>query len=716
MSLPARLTEPTGKEAELYRNLPSGRIQCTACARFCQIGEGQVGLCGVRGVVNGKLYLLVYGKVIAAHIDPIEKKPLVHYRPGSKIFSIATTGCNWLCHPAGAEILMSNGKTKNVEEIVPGDSLWSYEVENGMEIHPSIVTHTGTRIADVLEVRYGNHSHGKLCLTAEHPVFTPKGWKEASSLSVGDKILRVWNQITESKIEKQRIAIQSAVFQCRKCNESFDGIANWNRHRGACYTEGLEHSPERLAVYSKRMKTKNPMKDPKIAARAIASSRQRFLIDPSHGWHRNVKRMQEWLHAHPSKSQVLLYALLEEIGIQYEKEHRIRVDSIIPSSNAYYIADAAFPSVKLDIEVDGWWHFNNAEVMESDKTRDETLKAMGWEVLRIPGSYVYNHPDEVKQLILERLTKPVMVNMRYWVEVKSIRKLSESAPVYGLETIPNHNYVADGILVHNCQYCQNADISQRRRVEGIDVGPDEVVAKAKAYGCEGLAYTYNQPTIFMEYARDVGRLARTKGLFNLFVSNGFDTPDTVSMMKEFLDGITVDFKGSGETNFLRRYIGIPGADPIFQTLLEIKQRTSVHLEITDLVVPKVGADTGAAEKLCRWIYDNLGEDTPIHFLRFHPDYKMMDFLSTPVATLEKHYEIGKKAGLRYVYIGNVPGHPAESTYCPGCGRVLIRRYSYEILEYNLDGRNACRFCGQKTPIVGPLSKSFREDRFVSVIS
>jgi pyruvate formate lyase activating enzyme len=267
-----------------------------------------------------------------------------------------------------------------------------------------------------------------------------------------------------------------------------------------------------------------------------------------------------------------------------------------------------------------------------------------------------------------------------------------------------------------CQYCQNADISQRRRVEGIDVGPDEVVAKALAYGCEGLAYTYNQPTIFMEYARDVGRLARAKGLFNLFVSNGFDTPDTVSMMKEFLDGITVDFKGSGETNFLRRYIGIPGADPIFQTLLEIKQRTNVHLEITDLVVPKVGADIGAAEKLCRWIYDNLGEDTPVHFLRFHPDYKMMNLPSTPVTTLEKHYEIGKKAGLRYVYIGNVPGHPAESTYCPGCGRILVRRYSYEILEYNLDGRNACKFCGQKTPIVGPLSRSFREDRFVSVIS
>jgi pyruvate formate lyase activating enzyme len=93
---PQRLLEPSGKEAELFKNLSNGKIQCTACARLCQIGEGQVGLCGIRGVVNGKLYLLVYGKVIAGHIDPIEKKPVVHYKPVSKIFSIATTGCNWL--------------------------------------------------------------------------------------------------------------------------------------------------------------------------------------------------------------------------------------------------------------------------------------------------------------------------------------------------------------------------------------------------------------------------------------------------------------------------------------------------------------------------------------------------------------------------------------------------------------------------------------------
>jgi len=357
------LTVASGIEAELFSSLRSGKVQCTACARRCQIGEGQIGLCGIRGVVNGKLYLLNYGRIITGHIDPIEKKPVIHYRPGSKIFSIATTGCNWLCG-----------------------------------------------------------------------------------------------------------------------------------------------------------------------------------------------------------------------------------------------------------------------------------------------------------------------------------------------------------------YCQNSEISQRRKIDGVEATPEMVVDLASKYGCEGLAYTYNEPSIFIEYARDVGRLAREKGIFNVFVSNGYETPEAVGVMSEFLDCLTVDFKGSGETGFVRRYIGIPNADPIFQTLLEVKNRTKIHVEITDLIVPGLGDDLESARKLCRWIYDNLGPETPIHFLRFHPDYKLMEIPITPVKTLEKHYEIAKKQGLIYSYIGNVPGHRAENTYCPSCRKVLVERNSYEIGEYNLDDKSRCRFCGHRTPIVGPLSRSAREFRFIPVIN
>jgi pyruvate formate lyase activating enzyme len=265
-----------------------------------------------------------------------------------------------------------------------------------------------------------------------------------------------------------------------------------------------------------------------------------------------------------------------------------------------------------------------------------------------------------------------------------------------------------------CHYCQNFDISQRRKVEGIEATPSQVVELARKYGSEGIAYTYNQPTIFIEYAHDIGVIARKAGLTNIFVSNGYDTPETVELMKDFLDCITVDFKGNGETNFVRKYIGIPDAEPIYQTLKELRDRTSIHIEITDLVVPERGDSLDAAKKLSSWVYDNLGPDTPIHFLQFHPDYKLLDLPWTPIETLVKHHSVAKEVGLRYVYVGNVPGHPLEHTYCPECGSIVVRRYGFDITGWYMDDDNRCVKCGNAIPIVGRLSKSSGNNRFVFV--
>ncbi|MCP8311003.1 MAG: AmmeMemoRadiSam system radical SAM enzyme [Candidatus Methylarchaceae archaeon HK02M1] len=256
-----------------------------------------------------------------------------------------------------------------------------------------------------------------------------------------------------------------------------------------------------------------------------------------------------------------------------------------------------------------------------------------------------------------------------------------------------------------CHYCQNYDMSQRRKVEGEDATPEEIVKLAEDYRCQGVAYTYNEPTIFIEFAHDVGVIARSKGLINIFVSNGYCTPDAVKMMKEFLDCIIVNFKGNGETDFLKRYSGIPNADPIFQTLLDIRDTTRIYVEITDLVIPKIGDDLEEARKLSRWIYKNLGPDVPLHFLRFQPDYKLTHLHPTPLETLERHYKIAKEVGLRYVYIGNVPGHRLEHTYCPGCCKVVVRRTGWDIIGWYLDGHKRCIYCGYKIPIVGELNRT-----------
>ena len=262
-----------------------------------------------------------------------------------------------------------------------------------------------------------------------------------------------------------------------------------------------------------------------------------------------------------------------------------------------------------------------------------------------------------------------------------------------------------------CKYCQNSDISQRRKVEGIDMTPQEVVDTAIKYGAQGIAYTYNEPSIFIEFARDCGVIARKKGLKNIFVSNGYDTPQSVKMMSEFLDAITVDFKGNAEPEFTRKFIGVPDPQPIFDTLLEIRDKTKIHVEITDLIIPKVGDNLEYARKLSKFIYDEFGPEMPMHFLRFHPDYKMMDYESTPVKTLEKHYQIAKEEGLKYVYLGNVPGHPWEHTYCSECNNIVVKRYGFDIQGWNMDKNNKCNFCGNQIPIIGPLDKNYKQNRF-----
>jgi len=317
-------------------------------------------------------------------------------------------------------------------------------------------------------------------------------------------------------------------------------------------------------------------------------------------------------------------------------------------------------------------------------------------------------------LLLQRakLLDQMVTDDYVFMPIRKIRAKTYVGPVYNIEVEEDHSYTANFMAVANCQ---NADISQRRKVEGIEVEPQDVVRMTLEQGCQGLAYTYNQPTIFIEFARDIGMLARKAGLINIFVSNGYDTPETVAEMPKFLDCVTVDFKGSGETNFVRKYINIPNADPIFQTILDTRDTKKIHIEITDLIVPQVGDDLGAARKLSKWVYDNLGPDTPIHFLRFHPDYKMMEFPWTPVETLEKHCAVAKEEGLKYVYIGNVSGHRLENTYCPGCGAIAIKRFGFDITGWYLGKDNKCKKCGYKLAIFGRLEQTAKENRFYSVL-
>ncbi len=250
-----------------------------------------------------------------------------------------------------------------------------------------------------------------------------------------------------------------------------------------------------------------------------------------------------------------------------------------------------------------------------------------------------------------------------------------------------------------CLYCQNAEISQEHVVQGRALPPSEAVAWARRTGCDGVTFTYNEPTIFVEYALDIIDAAHRAGLFSNFVTNGYLTPETVEALDGRLDAVSVDFKGSGEAGFMRKYITAKGPEPIRSTLVDL-QRRGTHVEVTDLIVPRVGDDPAALRSLARFVHDELGPDTPFHLLRFHPDYRMLDFPETPVGTLERLHAIAKDEGLRYVYLGNVWGHRLEHTYCPACGAVAVERFGFYLRSWNLDERNRCRACGHPIPIVG----------------
>ncbi len=250
-----------------------------------------------------------------------------------------------------------------------------------------------------------------------------------------------------------------------------------------------------------------------------------------------------------------------------------------------------------------------------------------------------------------------------------------------------------------CQYCQNAEISQEREVVGRRLPPELAARQAEQLGCAGMTFTYNEPTIFAEYAIDLIRAARARGLFANFVTNGYMTPEAVELLGPNLDAISIDFKGSGEPGFLRKYISAKGPEPIFDTSVALRRR-GVHVEITDLIVPQVGESVEATRKLARHVVDQLGPSTPFHLLRFHPDYHMMDLPETPISTLERLHAVAKAEGLEYVYLGNVWGHRLEHTYCPGCGTIVVERFGFTIRSWNLDPQNRCPNCGQAVPIVG----------------
>ena len=247
----------------------------------------------------------------------------------------------------------------------------------------------------------------------------------------------------------------------------------------------------------------------------------------------------------------------------------------------------------------------------------------------------------------------------------------------------------------HCKFCQNWEISQAspEDVFSYDVSPEFVVNKAKEAGARSVAYTYVEPTIFYECMLDIGLLSKKERLLNVCHSNGFINPAPLRQLCRIMDAVNIDLKGFTEEFYHELCDG--ELAPVLETLKILKQE-KVHIEITNLVIPTKNDDLSTVKEMCLWVKKELGADTPTHFSRFYPLYKLRSLPPTPVSTLENIRNVAISAGLEYVYIGNVSGHEAENTFCPKCKKMVIHRTGYMIGEVRLkDGK--CGYCGKPIP-------------------
>jgi pyruvate formate lyase activating enzyme len=250
-----------------------------------------------------------------------------------------------------------------------------------------------------------------------------------------------------------------------------------------------------------------------------------------------------------------------------------------------------------------------------------------------------------------------------------------------------------------CDFCQNWHISQQRLEKGKYYGqpirPDQIVQAAVGEGCQSIAYTYTEPTIFMELAAETAKLAKEHGLANVFVSNGFMTPQTVDFVNPWLDAINIDLKAFNPEYY--QHLCHARLQPVLDTIKYIAQKTNIWLELTTLIIPGENDSDDELKRLTDFIAKEAGPLVPWHISRFYPQYKMTDKDQTPIDTLQRAAEIGKEAGLKYIYIGNVPGGGTEDTMCHNCAHLLIERVGYKITQ-NLLKNAKCPKCN--TPIPG----------------
>ncbi|MCK4450755.1 MAG: AmmeMemoRadiSam system radical SAM enzyme [Anaerolineae bacterium] len=272
------------------------------------------------------------------------------------------------------------------------------------------------------------------------------------------------------------------------------------------------------------------------------------------------------------------------------------------------------------------------------------------------------------------------------IEKKPLYHFLPGTPSYSIAT-PGCNF--------RCPFCQNWQISQSRpeQVQTQHVPPGRIVDQASSLHAPSIAYTYGEPVVFIEYMTDIASLARERGIRNVVVSSGYINRKPLLDLCARVDAIKIDLKAFDESYY--RDVCSSELRPVLDAITTVREQ-GVWLEIVYLMVPTLNDDPAKIREMARWLRKNVGAGVPVHFSRFFPQYRMKNLPPTPVSSLERAYDICREEGLQFVYVGNVPRHEMESTYCPSCDKVIIHRQGYRVLSLDIvDGQ--CRFCGAPVP-------------------
>jgi len=269
----------------------------------------------------------------------------------------------------------------------------------------------------------------------------------------------------------------------------------------------------------------------------------------------------------------------------------------------------------------------------------------------------------------------------------------EKAPFYHFLPGEMRLTLATASCNQRCKYCQNWELSQKsiEELENYYKTPEDIIKTAQQENLKIICFTYTEPMVFYEYMYDIAILAKKAGIKTAVVSGGYVNTAPLESLCKVVDAIKIDLKGFSESF----YQNVCGSElqPVLEACKTVK-KSGVHLELVNLVVPTLNDDTTKIKQMCLWVKDNLGTGVPVHFTRFFPQYKLQNLPPTPISTLERAVKIAQDAGLKYVYIGNVPGHKNDNTFCPNCGKLLIKRQGYSIVANNLNG-SKCKYCNTK---------------------